>query len=1128
MRIRAPSLPPTPLLLLVLLAASLALAAAAQDGRAAAAQGGGAAGHAVISGAETDQPGDDPRSSLERVGIDNPSREAAGVGGREMAPASAAKAPTIPPGTEIGPGRFLAYSYQPGWPADASGSAELRDADGGVVDKTPAAADTGDGPRPWQGIRGALDSDPGPDRSSGAHSAGSTNGRPEPAARDEPVTVTIGSAKPSYVFGETVVLSGRVSEQVSVVRPVFAPAEITITVTGPDYRNTVTKYPDRSLGYSASMSLRQVLGVGEGEYTATAEYAGSSDSAVFSVGHAEAAAAEEHGGALSISTDAGSYLPGQTVTIFASTSEEVPLAGLEFSVEDPAGDTVAAGTLFPSSDVNVRSALGGGSSGAAADAGARFVTTMFVDTVSPAYGEYRVSGEYSSQAAEHFFTVRPDVRDRSVLSLGTDRPAYEPGDTVVVSGRSNQYYVPSLSLEVVRAANTALDAAGGTGMKILDGVRLEGDGTFSYEIPIPESFSSFGNYRVTVAGEIGEFSATFMIVEDAAGVRGGDAAPLHVTTDKRAYDLGDGFTISGHIREQVRRSSFETPVVHLEVRDADGLPLRGAGAGGADSPTRARVGTGADLSFTAIPDQAGSFSVDGEITRSFFAGGAYTIHARYLDLAASTPITVSDPLRVGSARIVASLDREVYGLGDTVTLTGSLGTQVDQDVILTLHRPDGGTDRYGTGISNGSFSWMWEAPRSETSTGAANERVAQTSNLGVYRLGIETGGIHAYLLFKVSADPGNDRLSAESITVGTDKPIYRPGDRMAVSGSVAVRPGGVGGSAVPDVVVIQVLPDAIPPSAILEARVYPDPDGAYSSAFGLPATAFGEGAYSVRASYDGDRADAAFSVARGFAPGGESAPPRMSLALDGGTYRPGDTVVLTGKPDRAVYVEEFLIDVIRQSESQSDCGMFYCGEVVGEAASARPDPSAGFSHSYRIPDGAGWEGSYEIRVDAGFGTGSVKFDVAGEPQRPAPAKMIDKAGRIPDAEITISPELRLQDGHVMAPQAISGSLVTSARGEEPGVNLRVASADGTCVIGQAAACLVSDSTRARGSVYTVVEFGGSDHRVRYSGPDAKLERFSILPAQEGGRLAAEPFDVSVVKGEQASRFYYKITYAPAE
>ena len=793
MRIRAAALPPPPLLLLFLLAASLALAAAAQDGRAAAAQDGGAADHAVISEAGANPPGDYPRPAPERAEIRSPPREAADTGGREMAPAPAAEeeALTIPAGAEIGPGRFPAHSYQPGWFADASGSAELRGAGGAAAGRTAAVADEGEDRRPWHGIRDAPDPGSGSDWSPEAHSAGPAGGGTGPAARDGQVTVTIGSAKPSYVFGETVVLSGRVSEQVSVVRPVFAPAEITITVTGPDYTNTITKYPDRSLGYSATMSLRQVLGVGEGEYTATVEYAGSSDSAEFSVGHAEAAAEEERHGALSISTDAGSYMPGQTVTIFASTSEEVPLAGLEFSVEDPGGDAVAAGTLFPSSDVNVRRALGGGSSGAAADEGARFVTTMFVDTVSPAYGEYRISGEYSSQAAEHFFTVRPDVRDQSVLSLGTDRPAYEPGDTVVVSGRSNQYYVPSLSLEVVRAANTALGAAGGAGLKILDGVRLEGDGTFSYEIPIPESFSSFGNYRVTVAGEIGAFSTGFMVVEDAAGVRGGEDAPLHVTTDKRAYDLGEGITISGYVREQVKRSSFETPVVHLEVRGADGRPLRGAGDGGADHPTRARVGTGADLSFTAIPDQAGSFSVDGEITRSFFAGGAYTIHARYLDLAASTPITVSDPLRLGSARIVASLDREVYGLGDTVTLTGSLGTQVDQAVVLTLHRPDGGTDRYGTSISNGSFSWMWEAPRSETSTGAANERVAQTSNLGVYRLGIETGGIHEALLFKVSADPGNDRLSAESITVGTDKPIYRPGERMAVSGSVAVQPGGV-------------------------------------------------------------------------------------------------------------------------------------------------------------------------------------------------------------------------------------------------------------------------------------------------------------------------------------------------
>jgi hypothetical protein len=120
------------------------------------------------------------------------------------------------------------------------------------------------------------------------------------------------------------------------------------------------------------------------------------------------------------------------------------------------------------------------------------------------------------------------------------------------------------------------------------------------------------------------------------------------------------------------------------------------------------------------------------------------------------------------------------------------------------------------------------------------------------------------------------------------------------------------------------------------------------------------------------------------------------------------------------------------------------------------------------------------------------------------------------------------DGVEAGPRVLLGSLITSPRGEEPNVNLRVVSESGVCVIGPEDNCLVKDSTRKPGEIYDVVEVDGVSLKVRYSGPDARVEKFSILPESDSAMLPDSVWDIQVVKDDQVSRLYYKINYSPLE
>jgi len=83
-------------------------------------------------------------------------------------------------------------------------------------------------------------------------------------------------------------------------------------------------------------------------------------------------------------------------------------------------------------------------------------------------------------------------------------------------------------------------------------------------------------------------------------------------------------------------------------------------------------------------------------------------------------------------------------------------------------------------------------------------------------------------------------------------------------------------------------------------------------------------------------------------------------------------------------------------------------------------------------------------------------------------------------------------------------------------------------IGQESDCLVTDSTRGPGTIYKVVEIDGVNYKVRYSGIDARLEKFTILPESSDGNLLDSTWNVEVIKDDQPSRLYYKITYVLPE
>ena len=378
--------------------------------------------HVVINEVDTNPSGDDSQFISEWVELYNPTDDDVDLSGWQIASTTVLKKTlTIPDGTIISSGDFLTFVNEKIWFTDTAESVELRNTDGIVIDKTREIFDlendfkswqrTYDGSSEWKFITAT---------------AGSSNGKLIESSIFSPVIVTLSSDKSSYIFDETAIISGTVSEKIFIEKPFFQPEPILITISGPNFDHAVTLYPDYNLNYETTLSLVQVLGIGEGIYDVSVIYDGVVSETTFSVNfEVIEEIQEETASPLIVMTGKSEYLPGQFVTITGVTSEINLYESLQFTITDSIGDLIANGNLFTSDG--------------------QFETSIFLTTVNPNYGVYTIDVEYADNVASTTFNVVEDfiesesavVSDSIIFNL--DKSEYLLNDFMTLSGEITNF-----------------------------------------------------------------------------------------------------------------------------------------------------------------------------------------------------------------------------------------------------------------------------------------------------------------------------------------------------------------------------------------------------------------------------------------------------------------------------------------------------------------------------------------------------------------------------------------------------------------------------------------------------------------------------------------------------------------
>jgi hypothetical protein len=1139
------------------------------------------ANHVVINEANINPSGDDTKYPIDWVELYNPTNNPLNIGGWTIGATTGLKyIYIIPANTMIQSKQFLVYTYGPLWFPHAGAVIQLKSSDGKVIDQTPPLTDFESSANSWQRIYDGYDTNSTSDWVFKLGTPGSSNGQPPTTTTISPTTMTLSIDKSSYIFGYTVMMSGKVSKLA--VDPVLGyPLSVNLVVSGPSgFQKTFTLYPSTNLQFSTSMKTDEILGFSEGNYTISGSYGTATASASFVLSSTAFVPPPQTAPiTMSISTDKSTYTTLSTITLSGLVSQVIPFTPVSYKVYDPNGTMIYRGNLFPNSQ-------------------GRFSTYnpyqehastsgVFINTITPSYGIYNIVASYGTVTATTSFALVPQVTQSTTLTLSTDKQAYAPGDTVIISGQSNLKGLQNLglapSLQIIQTFQTSSSGTSQIGnrgivpntLSVRAFIHVASDGTFSYLLHLPASSYSLGNYRAIITTAMGSAEADFVVVTNPSTYQATPSSPLSIATDKTLYALGDNIVISGLVLNPLSQTtSGGTSVNILVTNSSSGASILSAQNPKANLFTATNTAP-APLTYYAYPDSNGAYQITQPIQRGVYQPGNYTLKATYNSIQASVSFSVYDPLSTGSqGPIVANTDKQLYGIGETVHLTGKISalTGVSSSNTITLIKPTGDLITSALAVNNGFFSWDWTIPTSAAPTfssitggyrGSVTSASTTQNLFGIYSLVIHSDFGSKQIFFQVLQNP-QSQSQISPIVVETDKPEYSTTDVMSISGQVLPQANA---AAQEQNTQAQLLIYSGTGQEVYRNFPNVNAGGQFHLSVPLHPVIWPTGTYKIYTQYLTTSTQTTFHVTDSFTTGNYTK--QVFITTDRDKYLPGQTILVTGRLSSimAIPVTYLTFGGLANDTIISE------GQVVSQQghtlhrATATLDQYSSFSYDYTIPKGTPL-GNYTVVAEVPFGffnayyqvvnqlppenvptqgnvkqaiptnaTQSIPTNATQAPVEPTiiptsigPAQktvssimMIDKHGMLTGSAIPITISEKILGNYTYYPREIDGLLRVNPS-DVIDVTIKLSLKDGTCIIGSDSTCKVSQSTIQSGFMYQIVKLGNENFLIGFSGSGQRLQQFSVIPVNANDVIPDGQWNVEIIKKDQISRFYYQITY----
>jgi len=443
-------------------------------------------------------------------------------------------------------------------------------------------------------------------------------------------------------------------------------------------------------------------------------------------------------------------------------------------------------------------------------------------------------------------------------------------------------------------------------------------------------------------------------------------------------------------------------------------------------------------------------------------------------------------------------------------------------------------------------------------------------NEGIYDVSVIYAGVVSETTFSINSEVIEETQEIlSSLTVMTGKSEYLPGQLVTIT--------GVTSETIPLTSVTFSITDSVG-QLLSSGNLFPS-DGEFSTSLYLSTVNPDYGAYAVSVEYGDDVANSIFNVVELVNDEHVSVvSDSIIFDIDQSEYLLNDYMTLSGEISnfdstsgnpmgkgyyQVVYFNFKSSDGVAPFMTSAIMDSSEGAKSVEFTLTAIPNSSGVFSIDVRLPFVVFSEGDYTVKANYGGLIDVEKFSIVnkksytdetistettsgiGNPNSSIPGKpssndekfddlygryvsnvktVIEKVNRISDNLISINTQEKIIDDQSVSPRVLSGSMITASKDVQADVNLQVMSESGICIIGQNSDCLVSESTREPGQIFELVQVDGLNLNVRYSGPDVRLEKFSILPQSSDQFLPDTNWNVQVIKDDEISRFYYKVTY----
>ncbi|MBT3762004.1 MAG: lamin tail domain-containing protein, partial [Candidatus Nitrosopelagicus sp.] len=212
-----------------------------------------------------------PTNGAEFVELYNTTSQPIDISGWLLTPSTTWKTLEIQSNTIIEPQSFLAFTHHSSWFKDFGDTISLTNTSGELIDETPLLVDLDDDGNTWQRNTDGLDTDSATDWELKRMTPRTSNGKI--IEIEETIFSFSGQTdKTEYVFGDTLTISGNVSETLFKNDGFSSPEIINIYVKGSNYFNNIELYPDRNLSFSTTSSIQNVYGFTLGDYDIEISY----------------------------------------------------------------------------------------------------------------------------------------------------------------------------------------------------------------------------------------------------------------------------------------------------------------------------------------------------------------------------------------------------------------------------------------------------------------------------------------------------------------------------------------------------------------------------------------------------------------------------------------------------------------------------------------------------------------------------------------------------------------------------------------------------------------------------------------------------------------------------------------